>query len=157
MAQAVVDTDHLPRLQGTVHILYSKWYPDYVNTMLRRCRTVLEGCGLQVVTHRLPGTLELGFAADQVTREPPRPDALVCLGVVLRGETLHFDMIVDEVARALGEVARKSGVRVINEVLPVNSLSEAAARCGDDDRNKGIEAAVAAVEMIQWKRTFPRT
>ena len=79
-------------------------------------------------------------------------DAVVCLGVVLKGDTMHFEMIIDEVVRGLGEVSRQGRVPIINEILPVTDLAQAKSRAADDGLNKGIEAAVAAIEIIAWRR-----
>ena len=105
-----------------------------------------------IVTHTLPGTLEFPFAASEVVQANPEVDAIVCLGVVLKGDTYHFEMIIDECVRGLGEVSRAARVPIVNEVLPVTELADAEARAGDDGFNKGIEAAAAAIEIIHWRR-----
>lgn len=153
--QQALDVSALPRVDGArVAILRSKWYADMIERMQVRCVRVLEGAGVvRVDTHVLPGCLEMPFAAAELVRGGGHGiDAIVCLGIVLKGDTMHFEMIVDECARGLGQVSRNSGVPILNEVIPVTDIAQAESRTADDDFNKGIEAAAAAVEMIDWKR-----
>ena len=154
MAQNVVDTSNLPRINGArVAVLTSKWYDDLVCSLRDRCVEVLNNNGVTDVTsHTLPGCLEFPYAANELIRDDPEIDAIVCLGVVLKGDTMHFEMIVDEVVRGLGEVSRQGRVPIINEILPVTELAQARMRAADDELNKGIEAAVAAIEIIAWRQ-----
>ena len=153
--QQAIDVASLPRIEGgaNVAILCSKWYADIVESLKAKCIAVLQDKGVDdVVVHVLPGSFEFPFAANELMKLRPATDAIVCLGVVLKGDTYHFEMIVDECVRGLGEVSRAAGVPIINEVLPVTDLSQAQARAGDDAFNKGIEAAAAAIEIIHWRR-----
>ena len=154
MAQNVVDTSNLPRVTGArVAVLTSKWYDDVVCSLRDRCVEVLNNNGVTDVTsHTLPGCLEFPYAANELIRDDPEIDAIVCLGVVLKGDTMHFEMMVDEVVRGLGEVSRQGRVPIINEILPVTELAQARMRAADDELNKGIEAAVAAIEIIAWRQ-----
>ena len=153
--QQAIDIAALPQLAGgaTVVILRSKWYAEIVGSLHAKCVDVLAAKGVDdIVTHTLPGSLEFPFAANEVVQTNPEVDAIVCLGVVLKGDTYHFEMIIDECVRGLGEVSRAARVPIVNEVLPVTELADAEARAGDDGFNKGIEAAAAAIEIIHWRR-----
>ena len=153
--QQAIDIAALPQLAGgaSVVILRSKWYAEIVGSLHAKCVDVLAAKGVDhIVTHTLPGTLEFPFAASEVVQANPEVDAIVCLGVVLKGDTYHFEMIIDECVRGLGEVSRAARVPIVNEVLPVTELADAEARAGDDGFNKGIEAAAAAIEIIHWRR-----
>ena len=157
--QQSIDIAALPSLDDAkVAILRSKWYADIVAGMHARCVAVLQDKGVvDVDTHVLPGCFEFPFAADELLQRHvrdgrPLVDAVICLGVVLKGDTYHFEMIVDECVRGLGAVSRKHGVPIINEVLPVTNIAQAEQRAADDDLNKGIEAAAAALEIIHWRR-----
>ncbi len=154
--QQALDVSALPRVEGArVVILRSKWYADMIDRMHARCVAVLEGAGVaRVDTHVLPGCLEMPFAASELVRHRGfgGVDAIICLGIVLKGDTMHFEMIVDECSRGLGEVARTMRVPILNEVIPVTDIAQAESRTADDEFNKGIEAAAAAVEMIDWNR-----
>ena len=143
--------------QTRVAILRSKWYPEIVESLHTKCVAVLEAKGVEwIESHTLPGSFEFPYAANELAHSAQKPDAIICLGVVLKGDTYHFEMIVDECVRGLGEVSRAKRVPIINEVLPVTDIAQAESRAADDPFNKGIEAAAAAIEIIHWRRTAVR-
>lgn len=151
--QEAINVDALPRIDGAeVVVLRSKWYADIVESMYAACARVLEAKGVRQTGYVLPGCYEFPFAANELCRTPSDLGAVICLGVVLKGETAHFEMIVNECVRGLGEVSRRQRMPIINEILPVTDLVQARARAGDDNLNKGIEAAAAAIEIIHWQR-----
>ena len=162
--QEVIDASALPDVPNArIAILRSKWYPEIVGALHAKCIATLAAKGVDdVTTHILPGCFEFPFAANEIMAKGPSgnpitdlsPDAIICLGVVLKGATYHFEMIVDECVRGLGAVSRRHRVPIINEVLPVTNIAQAEARAGDDKLNKGIEAAAAAIEIIHWQRNL---
>ena len=98
MAKTVVDLTALPVVEnpGRIAILQSKWYPEIVEAMSAVCRTVLAERGFdRLETHTLPGSLELPLAAADLLAEDSQReiDAVICFGVIVKGETLHFEMI----------------------------------------------------------------
>jgi 6,7-dimethyl-8-ribityllumazine synthase len=95
---------------------------------------------------RVPGAWELPLAAREVA-QAGGIDALVALGVLIRGETPHFDVLAAETARGLGEVARDHRLPVGFGVLTCDSPEQAAERAGGKAGNKGWEAALAALEL----------
>jgi 6,7-dimethyl-8-ribityllumazine synthase len=95
---------------------------------------------------RVPGAFELPLAAQQVA-ESGRYDAVVCLGCLIRGETVHFEVIASAVAHGLTEAAEATGVPITFGVLTTNSIEEALARSGEGPGNKGYEATMAAIDM----------
>ena len=153
MAQDAVNTTDLPLIpDARVAILLSKWYPDVVRSMHSKCKDLLQQRGATVDTHVLPGTFEFPYAAQVLADCNMDLEAIICLSVVVKGETRHFEAIVDSCVHGLARVACESNIVVINEVLPVMNIEHAWARAGDDEFNKGLEAAVAAIEMIDWSR-----
>ncbi|MCY3811974.1 MAG: 6,7-dimethyl-8-ribityllumazine synthase [Gammaproteobacteria bacterium] len=157
--QQAIDIDSLPRLESptTVAILRSKWYAEIVEGLYAKCVEVLAAKGVdRIDSHTLPGSFEFPYAANEIVRTGHPPEAIICLGVVLKGDTYHFEMIVDECVRGLGEVSRSTRIPIINEVLPVTDIAQAQSRAADDAYNKGIEAAAAAIEIIHWRRTALR-
>ncbi len=94
----------------------------------------------------VPGAFEIPLVARRMASSG-RYDAVVCLGAVIRGDTAHFDLVANEAARGIADVARETGVPVIFEVLATDTLAQAEARAGGDHGNKGWEAAEAALEM----------
>ena len=102
------------------------------------------------VTIRVPGSFELPVAVKRAALSK-RYDAVVVLGVVLRGETPHFEYISAAVSHGLQQVALETGIPMGFGVLTVNTVQQAMDRCGESG-NKGFEAAVTALEMIDVLR-----
>jgi 6,7-dimethyl-8-ribityllumazine synthase len=155
----VVDTSGLPAIDrpGRICILQSKWYPELVQSMTEACQQVLGQAGYtDIHTHTLPGSLEIPLAARDLLAQDVEQqiDAIICFGVIIKGDTLHFEMISEESMRGLGSVMpdfRRPGVV---EILPGFTMQQAVDRASDDEFNKGIEAAVAAIEMVAWRRSI---
>lgn len=104
---------------------------------------------------RVPGSFEIPSAA-RTLAETGKYDAIICIGCLLRGETAHYDVIVNEVARGIGQSAQETGVPHSLGVLTCNSLEQAIDRAGLKMGNKGFEAALAAVEMASLKKLVSR-
>jgi 6,7-dimethyl-8-ribityllumazine synthase len=100
---------------------------------------------------RVPGSFELPMAA-RTLAESGKFDAIVCLGCLLRGETAHYDVIVNECARGIGQSAQETGVPHAFGVLTCDTLEQAIDRAGLKMGNKGFEAALTAVEMASLKK-----
>src|SRR5579863_7763022 len=99
---------------------------------------------------RVPGSFEIPSAA-RTLAETGKYDAIICLGCLLRGDTAHYDVIVNEVARGIGQSAQETGVPHAFGVLTCETLEQAIDRAGLKMGNKGFEAALAAVEMASLK------
>ncbi|MBI5837428.1 MAG: 6,7-dimethyl-8-ribityllumazine synthase [Candidatus Eisenbacteria bacterium] len=102
----------------------------------------------------VPGALELPTAAALRLAEAPAPHALVALGAVVRGETTHYDLVAGECARGLAELSRSTGVPVGFGVVTTENDEQALERAHPERRNKGAEAARAAVEMANLGRAL---
>ena len=102
---------------------------------------------------RVPGAFEIPLAARKLA-ETGKYDAIVCLGCLLRGDTAHYDVIVNEVTRGLGQSAQETGVPHAFGVLTCENLEQAIDRAGLKMGNKGFEAALAAVEMASLKEAI---
>ena len=99
---------------------------------------------------RVPGSFEIPAAA-RTLAETGKYDAIICLGCLLRGDTAHYDVIVNEVTRGIGQSAQETGVPHAFGVLTCDTLEQAIDRAGLKMGNKGLEAALAAVEMASLK------
>jgi 6,7-dimethyl-8-ribityllumazine synthase len=99
-----------------------------------------------VVIVRVPGAFEIPSAARRLALSK-KYDAIICLGCLLRGDTAHYDVIVNEVTRGIGQSAQETGVPHAFGVLTCETLEQAIDRAGLKMGNKGFEAALAAVEM----------
>ena len=104
---------------------------------------------------RVPGAFEIPLAARKLA-ETKRYDAIICLGCLLRGDTAHYDVIVNEVTRGIGQSAQETGVPHAFAVLTCENLEQAIDRAGLKMGNKGFEAALAAVEMASLKDAISR-
>ncbi len=100
-----------------------------------------------VTAVKVPGAFEIPVAV-QALLDENEYDAIITLGAIIRGETPHFDFISNECTRGIGQLAIDSGVPVIFGVLTVDNSEQAMDRAGDEESNKGSEAAAAALEMI---------
>ena len=105
----------------------------------------VEGADIELL--RVPGAWEIAQAAEEVAALG-KVDAVVALGVVIRGETPHFDHLCAECAAALGRVASKYRVPISFGVLTCDTADQARERAGGKAGNKGCEAAQAALEMV---------
>jgi 6,7-dimethyl-8-ribityllumazine synthase len=102
---------------------------------------------------RVPGAFEIPSAA-RTLAETDKYDAIICLGCLLRGDTAHYDVIVNEVARGIGQSAQETGVPHSFGVLTCDTLEQAIDRAGLKMGNKGFEAALAAIEMANLKKAI---
>jgi len=100
-----------------------------------------------VTVVRVPGSFEVPSAARQLA-ESGKYDAIVCIGCLLRGDTLHYEVIANEVTRGVGQSAQETGVPHAFGVLTCDTLEQAIDRAGLKAGNKGYEAGLAAVEMV---------
>ncbi|MBO5427736.1 MAG: 6,7-dimethyl-8-ribityllumazine synthase [Prevotella sp.] len=99
----------------------------------------------------VPGAFEIPMMAQQMA-ESGKYDAVVCLGAVIRGATPHFDMVANESAKGIATAAMKSGVPVLNGILTTDSIEQAIERAGTKAGNKGADAMISAIEMINLKK-----
>ena len=105
----------------------------------------------QVEVVRVPGSFELPVAAKKLA-ESRRPDAIICIGCVLRGETSHYEHVSSEVARGVQLAQMDTGVPMAFCVLTCDTLEQAIDRAGLKSGNKGFEAGLAAIEMGNLSR-----
>ncbi len=101
---------------------------------------------IQVV--KVPGAFEIPLLAKKMAGSG-KYDALVCLGAVIRGSTPHFDYVAAEVTKGVAQVSLDTGVPVSLGVLTTDTIEQAIERAGTKSGNKGVDAALAAVEMAQ--------
>jgi 6,7-dimethyl-8-ribityllumazine synthase len=134
---------------GNFAIVASCYNARYVDSMLRAAQVELQRAGAKVQVVRVPGAYEIPVVAAKLTTDRPQASAILCLGVILRGETTHAAHIGEAVSRALMEIQVASGVPVIHEVLLLENELQAKVRCLDPKHNRGCEAAQTALKMAQ--------
>lgn len=141
---------------GRIAIVAAKYNGRYVDSMLRAARSVLAAAGvkeLQVI--RVPGAFEIPVVAAQLAhREQNRPEAIICMGVVIQGETAHARLISEAVSQALARLQVDYRLPVIHGVLLLGNEEQAKARCLGKEHNRGTEAALTALEMVKINRAL---
>lgn len=95
----------------------------------------------------VPGAFEVPMVAQKMAKSKSF-DALICLGTIIRGATPHFDYIAAEAAKGVAKVSLDSGIPVIFGIITADSIEQAVERAGSKDGNKGRDAALSAIEMI---------
>ena len=142
------------RVTGTrVAVVASRYNPRYVNSMLGAVKAELAKAKVVVEVVRVPGAFEIPAVASALAKRLAKPvDAILCLGIILRGETTHAEHIGEAVTAALARLQIERSLPVIHEVLLLENREQAAKRCLDPRHNRGIEAARTAIEMTHVMR-----
>ncbi len=96
---------------------------------------------------KVPGSFEIPLVASKLT-QTGKYNAIICLGAVIRGETPHFDFVATETTKGIAQVALKSGVPVTYGIITADTMEQAIDRAGGKAGNKGAEAAISAIEMV---------
>lgn len=137
-------------------IVASRYNERFVGAMLRAAKAELKASGASHVTVvRVPGAFEIPVVAARLARSrKPDYSAVICLGVILRGETTHAEHIGVAVTQALAQIQVGTGTPVIHEVLLLENEVQAQVRCRGRKHNRGTEAARTAVEMAQVVAAF---
>jgi len=135
-------------------IVASRWNDFLTSKLVDGAVDGLEGLGAAedaVEIFMVPGSFELPLTAKKLA-ESGEWDAVIALGVVIRGETPHFDYVAGEAAKGIGQVSMQTGVPVMFGVVTANTLEQAINRCGVKAGNKGYEAALSAAEVANLYR-----
>ncbi len=143
----------LRAVEGHFAIIASKYNARYVNSLLAAAKKVLQQAGvesLQVV--RVPGAFEIPVVVAKLVSVKPHLAAIVCLGVIIRGETAHAQLIGEAVTQALTQLQIQQQIPIIHEVLLLENEAQAVARCLSKEHNRGAEAAQTALEMASTMR-----
>jgi 6,7-dimethyl-8-ribityllumazine synthase len=152
MAGIGAPSDRVDAAGLTLGIVATRWHADLVDHMLARAHAAAKECGVtEVKDARVAGAVELPVVAQALAR---RCDAVVALGVVIRGDTAHFDYVCRAVTDGLTRVALDESIPVGHGVLTVDSLDQAHDRAGfpDSGEDKGWAATVAALDAALAQR-----
>jgi 6,7-dimethyl-8-ribityllumazine synthase len=131
-------------------IVSARWNDFLTARLTEGALDALERLGAKetaVEIFKVPGSFEIPLTA-QMVAESGRFDAVICLGTVIRGQTPHFDFVAGEAAKGIGQVGMRTGVPVLFGIVTADTLEQAIDRAGVKAGNKGFEAAMSAVELV---------
>jgi len=146
--------EEVPNAKGlTFGIVVSEWNGNITEGLYNGASDALIECGANandIVRYDVPGSYELVFGAKIAAKN--NPDAIICLGSVIQGETKHFDFVCNAVAIGIKDLNISLDMPVIFGVLTDNTMEQAENRSGGKYGNKGIEAAITAIKMAVLNR-----
>lgn len=149
--QNLSEYQNLPSGKGKkIGIVVSKWNETITSSLLKGVVDTLLSADVaeqDIIINHVPGTFELPFGAQRLIKTI-QPDAVICLGCVIQGETRHFDFICDATANGIMRVSLDNTLPVIFGVLTTNTLEQAIDRSGGKHGNKGVEAAATALQLL---------
>jgi 6,7-dimethyl-8-ribityllumazine synthase len=131
-------------------IVAARWNDFLTSKLIEGALDALERLGASedaVEIFKVPGSFELPLTAQKVAASG-RFDAIICIGTVIRGETSHFEHVAGEAAKGVANVAMNTGIPVLFGVVTAENLEQAINRAGVKAGNKGFEAAMSAVELV---------
>ena len=139
-----------------VAIVASRWNDFIVSRLIGGASDALERLGASsdaITIIRVPGSFELPMAAKRAALSDEY-DAVICLGVVIRGETPHNEYIAAEVFKGIAQVSLETNLPITLGVVTADNLEQAIDRAGAKSGNKGFDAAMTAVELVNLYREF---
>ena len=137
-------------------IVASRWNDFLTSKLVEGALDAFERLGADensVEIFKVPGSFELPLTAQKVA-ESGNFDAIICIGTVIRGETPHFDYVAGEAAKGVAQVSMQTGIPVLFGVVTTETLEQAINRTGVKAGNKGFEAAMSAVELVNLYKTM---
>jgi len=135
-------------------VVVSEWNTEVTEALYSGAKETILKFGAKeedIVRRNVPGSFELTLGA-QLMAERKEFDAVICIGVVIQGETKHFDFICDAVSKGITDLNMKYNLPVIFGVLTPNTMQQALDRAGGVHGNKGDEAAITAIKMAALKK-----
>ncbi len=133
-------------------IVEARWYDHLNDLLIEGAVAVLEAAGHSHEVLTVPGSLEIPGAV-AMAAESGRYDGFIAIGVVIRGETYHFEIVSNESARGLMALSM-DGIAIGNGILTVENEAQALTRARPSEKDKGGEAAKAAIRMLELREQF---
>jgi 6,7-dimethyl-8-ribityllumazine synthase len=135
-----------------VVIVKTNWNKHITDALANGCRAVLEQNGIEVLERTVPGAVELTFGVQRLLHSNENVHACIALGCVIRGGTPHFEYVCQSVTQGITMLNALLKVPVIFGVLTVDTEEQALERIGGKHGHKGEEAAMTAIQMIEYVR-----
>ncbi len=137
-------------------IVEARYYDDIADALLAGATAALEAAKAEVERVSVPGALEIpgaiAIALDAAQRKRRKYDGAVALGCVIRGDTIHFDIVSHQSARGLMDISIARAFPIGNGIITVDTQAQAFARARAEEQDKGGDAARAALALIAFKR-----
>lgn len=141
-----------------IGLVVSEWNEEITESLQKGALAILAEHGLKsdrIETINVPGAFELPLGARMLLKSK-NAEAIICLGCVIKGDTDHDKYINESVAITLNQLAITSGKPIVFGVLTVNTLQQALDRAGGKYGNKGVEAAITALKMLQLQKELEK-
>lgn len=150
------DKNQLPNAKDfRFGIVVSEWNDKITNGLFKGAESALLDCGVSpenIIRWNVPGSFELIYGAKLMLEKVEKLDAVITIGSVIKGETMHFEFVCEGVTQGIKDLNIQSDVPVIFCVLTDNNEQQSIDRSGGKHGNKGIEAAIAAIKMAELRR-----
>ena len=149
------DKSQIPDAKGLrIGLVVSEWNDQITENLYKGAYETLIDCGVReehIIRWNVPGSFELTYGCKKMIEEL-EPDAVIAIGSIIRGETMHFDFVAGATAQGIKDLNVKYNTPSIFCVLTDDTLQQAIDRSGGAHGNKGAEAAVAAIKMATLSR-----
>ncbi|MFN2456132.1 MAG: 6,7-dimethyl-8-ribityllumazine synthase [Pyrinomonadaceae bacterium] len=157
MQPAVIHQGRLQAAGFRFAIIASRWNDFLTGRLIEGALDALERLGADAKTvelYRVPGSFEIPLVARKIAAAG-KFDAVICLGTIIRGETPHFEYVAGEATKGIAQAGMETGVPVIYGIVTADTLEQAIDRAGVKAGNKGFDAAMSAVELVNlYKEAF---
>jgi 6,7-dimethyl-8-ribityllumazine synthase len=158
--QSVLNFDKKFAKKLKIAVVRTNYHNDLVDNLEAYARGTLIAAGVNeknMETFRAPGSWEIPILVQKIAETKKiKFDGIIAFGVIVKGETFHFELIANEVTSALMQLSIDNHVPIAYEVLAVQDIKHAHARAGQNDYNKGIEAANALLQIILALKQIPK-
>jgi 6,7-dimethyl-8-ribityllumazine synthase len=148
--QPTIHQGHLNAEGFRFALIASRWNDFITSRLVEAATDTLERLGAaekSVELYKVPGSFEIPLLALKLASSK-KYDAVICLGTVIRGQTPHFEYIAGEVTKGIAQAGMQTGVPVVYGIITADTLEQAIDRAGAKAGNKGFDAAMAAVELV---------
>jgi len=148
-------TDETQTQGSRYAVVVAKWNSFVTDGLLRGAIETLKTRGMEAEVFQVPGAFELPLACQEAAKSASF-DGVIALGAVIRGDTPHFDYVCSGVTHGITQASLSTGRPIAFGILTTDTVEHAIERSRDDANNKGSEAALAAIEMVELLKTIPQ-